>query len=49
MQNYYDAHIFCTLVGYNRNVVIRTGVSNFSETSPFAYYGLTAKTTAAKK
>ena len=47
MEQYFDANICVFLVSYNRNIVMRTGVSNFSETNPFEYYGITAETTAA--
>ena len=45
MEQFFDANVFVTLVSYNRNIVMRTGVSNFSESNPFEYYGVTAQTT----
>lgn len=49
MQDYYNANVFCTLVTYNRNIVMSTGVTNFSETNPYEFYALNANTTAPAK
>ena len=47
MQQFYDANVFCALVTYTRNTVMRPGVSGFSENIPYEYYGVTAQSTTA--
>lgn len=49
VQDYFDANVFCPLVIYNRNIVMRTGVTNFSENNPYEFYVVNANTTAAQK
>jgi peptide/nickel transport system substrate-binding protein len=49
LQDFFDANVFVPLVTYNRNVVLRTGVTNFSEKNPYEFYQVNANTTAAKK
>lgn len=49
VQDYFDANVFIPLVTYNRNIVMRTGVTNFSEKNPYEFYQVNANTTAAKK
>ncbi|MDL2258416.1 ABC transporter substrate-binding protein [Eubacteriales bacterium OttesenSCG-928-K08] len=49
MKDYYAANVFVSLLCYNRNIVMATGVSNFSEANPYEYYGVTHKTTPATK
>ena len=49
VQDYFNANAFVPLVTYNRNIVMRTGVTNFSEQNPYDYYQINANTTAAKK
>ena len=47
MQQYYDAHVFVSLVTYTRNTVMSPGVSGFSENNPYEFYGVTAESTTA--
>lgn len=49
VQDYFDANVFIPLVTYNRNIVMRTGVTNFSEKNPYEFYQVNANTTAAIK
>lgn len=49
VQDYFDASVFCPLVIYNRTIVMRTGVTNFSESNPYEFYAVNANTTAAQK
>ena len=49
MQQYYDSNTALFLTCYNRNAVLRKGASGFSETNPFEFYGVSAKTTVGIK
>ena len=47
MQQYYDSYTILVLNCYNRNTVMRKGVTNFNENNPYEFYGVSAATTPA--
>jgi len=44
MEQFYDSNTCVFLVSYLRNAVLRKGVSGFSETNPYEFYGVSAAT-----
>ena len=42
MQKFYDSNTFVIIANYNRNIVLRKGVTGFSESNPYEFYGINA-------
>ena len=44
MQQLYDSNTILVINNYNRNIVLRKGITGFHETNPYEFYGVSAET-----